>query len=56
MIRKNKALWQRVDKFVKLKIGQGCLPYDEGHLGKRWEQINSIDWLAVHEEKETEEK
>src|SRR5271163_2033246 len=41
LVRKNKVLWDRVSKFVKLKIGQACLPYDEGNLGDRWEHINN---------------
>lgn len=41
LIRKNKSLWERVSKFVTLKAGQGCLPYDSGTVGERWEQINA---------------
>lgn len=48
LIRKNKSLWERVSKFVKLKTGQGCLPYDEGALGERWEKINDIDFFNIH--------
>lgn len=45
-IRKNKDLWERVSKYVKLKIGQGCLPYDIGNLGERWEHINSVSFMS----------
>src|SRR5208282_2859460 len=27
LVRKNKDLWKRVEKFVKIKVGPGCLPY-----------------------------
>src|SRR5271157_4566730 len=50
LIRKNKELWSRVEKFVKLKIGQGCLPYDEGPLGDRWEHINGCSFLGLDNE------
>src|SRR5271170_8504366 len=45
LVRKNKVLWDRVSKFVKLKIGQACLPYDEGNLGDRWEHINNVSFF-----------
>lgn len=44
-IRKNKELWTRVNKFVKLKTGTGCLPYDPGITGEKWEQINDIHFF-----------
>ena len=47
LVRKNKVLWDRVSKFVKLKIGQACLPYDEGNLGDRWEHINNVSFFDV---------
>lgn len=47
LVRKNKVLWDRVSKFVKLKVGQGCLPYDEGNLGDRWEHINNVSFFDV---------
>lgn len=45
LVKKNKELWLRVSKFVKLKIGQGCLPYDIGALGERWEQFNGVSFF-----------
>jgi hypothetical protein len=47
LIRKNKSLWERVSKYVKLKVGQGCLPYDVGSLGERFEQINGINFFET---------
>jgi len=47
VVRKNKALWERVSKFVKLKIGEGCLPYDPGNAGDRWEHINGVSFFNV---------
>lgn len=40
LIRRSKPLWERVSKFVKLKTGVGCLPYDPGKTGEKWEIIN----------------
>jgi len=48
LIRRNKELWERVSKYVKLKVGQGCLPYDIGNIGERWEHINSVSFLENH--------
>jgi len=47
LIRKNKSLWERVSKYVKLTVGQGCLPYDVGSLGERFEQINGINFFET---------
>lgn len=47
LVRKNKKLWERVSKFVKLKVGQGCLPYDAGTLGEKWEQINDCHFFEI---------
>lgn len=47
LIRKNKILWEKVSKFVKTKTGQGCLPYDEGNLGQRWEQMNGVSFFEA---------
>lgn len=47
LVRKNKVLWEKVSKFVKPKTGQGCLPYDEGALGDRWEHINGVHFFDV---------
>jgi len=55
LIRKNKDLWERVSKFVKLKTGRGCLPYDEGSLGQLWEQNNGTsahDLAEIEREKQ----
>lgn len=46
-VRKNKALWERVSKFVKLKTGIGCLPYDSGGTGERWEKMNDCHFFAI---------
>lgn len=46
LVRKNKKLWEKVSKFVKLKTGEGCLPYDIGSLGERWEKINDISFFS----------
>lgn len=46
LVRKNKALWTRVSNYVKLKTGQGCLPYDEGALGEKWEKINGVSFIT----------
>ena len=48
-VRKNKALWARVIPYVKLKVGQACLPYDPDATGERWEQINSIHFFQEGE-------
>jgi hypothetical protein len=48
LIKKNKSLWDRVSKFVKLKTGQGCLPYDPGDLGDKWEHINGVSFIDSH--------
>jgi hypothetical protein len=47
LVRKNKALWERVSKFVKLKVGEGCLPYDSGSTGAHWEQVNGVHFFDV---------
>lgn len=49
LIKKNKQLWERVSKFVKLKVGQACLPYDTGSTGERWEHINGLSFFNVEE-------
>lgn len=48
LVRKNKALWERVSKFVKLKVGQGCLPYDPTNLGEKWELINNCHFFDIN--------
>lgn len=45
-IRKNKALWDKVSKFVKLKTGQACLPYDTDGLGEKWEKMNGVNFFV----------
>lgn len=45
LIRKNKDLWDRVKPYVKTKTGEGCLPYDEGGLGEKWEHINGVNFF-----------
>lgn len=49
LIKKNKQLWEKVSKFVKLKTGQGCLPYDAGQIGEHWEQINGVSFFSTGE-------
>jgi hypothetical protein len=39
-IRKNPELWKRIEAFAGLKIGQGCLPFDEAFLGERFKANN----------------
>lgn len=53
IVRKNKTLWEKVSKFVDLRPGQAALPYDEGKLGERWEQMNG---MSAHEKAAEEEK
>lgn len=50
LVRRNKELWSRVQKFVKIKVGQGCLPYDPGGAGEKWEQINQIHFFPQENE------
>jgi|SRR5208282_4182568 len=47
-VRKNKELWKRVEKFVKVKVGQACLPYDPSGTGEKWEQMNEIHFFSEH--------
>jgi hypothetical protein len=47
LIKKNKTLWAEVNKYVKLKTGQGCLPYDPGLNGNRWEAINGFEFIGI---------
>jgi hypothetical protein len=42
LIKRNKSLWERVSKFVKLKTGYAVLPYDHKSIGERWEAMNDI--------------
>ena len=46
LIKKNKALWEQVSKFVKIKVGSGCLPYDGGLVGERWEILNGVSFFS----------
>jgi hypothetical protein len=48
LVRKNKELWKRVSAYVKLKTGQGCLPYDIDGLGEQWEKMNDVSFFSVH--------
>ena len=49
LVRKNKVLWDKVSNYVKLKVGQGCLPYDPGLTGENWETINNIHFFKEDE-------